>query len=178
MTYRHMRNFTPIQLRSAPDDPDYHKAIKAFRRWAGPHVHVGEAGVFAAGKEGELILRELVVNRICALHLVPSELYGCAMSYTAETPASAVRSNAGIVEALKLHMRVDTGSAIWITGMAIVERESSEAAEWQFQLTPQARQLAVASFLNKNGVNPEVEINALAEAVEKEGRRLAILAGA
>jgi hypothetical protein len=151
--------------------------IEAFRRWAGSHVHLGAVGVFAAGEEGELLLHERAVDRICALHLVPSEAYGTTLSYTAEAPTNAVVPDTGVVEVLQVHMRVDPGSVIWVTGMAIVERigfsvMSLTGNAWRIQLTPIARKLAIAMFLEDNGVDPGLDVSALSDAVEVEGKRL------
>jgi hypothetical protein len=174
---RHMPNFTPVRLPSAPKDADYRKVIGAFRQWAGPHVYLGEAGKFVAGKEGELLLHELAVDHIIALHMTVREMYGSTLSYTAKAPDGAIPSSAGFVEVIKVHMRVDPGSVIWITGLSAEKENPSGRLEWLFQLTPQARELAIASFLESNGVDPGVDVRALVNAVEAEGDRLAALAG-
>lgn len=173
---QHMPKFTPVRLPSAPKDPDYRKVIDAFRQWAGTHVHLGEAGKFVAGKEGELVLHELAVDHIIALHMTVSEMYGSTLSYTAKPPIDAIPSSAGFVEVIRVHMRVDPGSAIWITGLSAVKEDLSGKPEWQFQLTPRARELAIASFLESNGVDPGVDVWALVNAAEAEGDRLAALA--
>ena len=173
-----MHNFTSVRLPTDPDDPDYRAAIAAIRQWAGPHVHFGTADRFVTGEHEELLLHELVVASICALELVPSEAYGCTLDYTAETPSDAATSDTGGVEALQLHMRVEPGAVIRIVGASVVERSSSEEPGWCFRLTPQARELSIATFLDNHGVDPGVDVFTLANAIEAEGARLAALAGA
>lgn len=168
-----MHNFTSVRLPTDPDDPDYRAAIAAIRRWAGPHVHFGTADQFVAGEHEELLLHELVVTSICALELVPSEAYGCTLDYTAENPSDAVTSDTAGVEALQLHMRIKPCGVIWIEGASVVERGSSTEPGWCFRLTPQARELSIATFLKKNGVDPGVDVWTLANAIEDEGARQA-----
>lgn len=172
---RKMTPFTPVRLPRDIDNPSYLQAIKAFRRWAGPHVYLGEAGVIATGKEGELVLYELTINHITSLNLNVGEMHGATLSYTAKAPADATASSAGFVEVIRVHMRVDPGSAIWITGLSAVKEDPPGKSEWRVQLTPQARKLAIAIFLASNGVDPGVDVFALANAVEAEENRLAAL---
>jgi hypothetical protein len=174
---RHMPNFTPMHLSNDANDPHYLRAIKAFRRWAGPHVHLGEAGVIGGGKEDELLLHKIAIDRIIELHLTVREMYGSALSYTAKPPVDAVPSSAGFVEVIRVHMRIDPGSVIWITGLSAVKEDLTRKPEWRFQLTPQARELAIASFLESNGVDTGVDVFARSNAIEAEGDRLAALAG-
>ena len=173
-----MHNFTCVKLPTDPDDPDYRAAIAEIRRWAGPHVHFGAADQLVTGEHEELLLHELVVASICALKLVPSEAYGSTLVYTAENPSDAVTSDTGGVEALQLHMRVEPGAVIQIEDVSVVERASSKEPSWCFQLTPQARKLSVATFLDNNGVDPGVDVLTLANAIEAEGARQAALAHA
>lgn len=170
---RTMPNFVSVRLPSDPGAPDYQAAIAAFRQWAGPTVCLGTADHFVTGKEGELLLHELLLKRIEALHLTPSEMYGCTLFYIAETPSDAVRSDTGWVEALRMDMRIDPGEIIWVTGMSVVERVRSEVAEWKFQLTPQVRELAIASFFVENGVDPGLDYDELANFAESEAARMA-----
>jgi hypothetical protein len=171
-----MPNFSPVRLPSAPKDPDYRKVIDAFQQWAGPHVHLGEAGKIAAGKVGELVLHELAVDHIIELNLTVREMSGSMLSYTAKAPAAALPSSAGFVEVIRVHMRVDPGSIIWITGLSAVKENPIGKLEWRVQLTPRARELAIVSFLENNGVDTGVDVFALSDAVEAEGDRLAALA--
>ncbi|PZX36234.1 hypothetical protein LY56_03520 [Roseinatronobacter thiooxidans] len=173
-----MHNFTPVRLPTEPGYLEYRAAIAAIRRWAGPHVHFGPADQFVTGEHDELLLHELVVASICALELVPSEAYGCTLDYTAETPSNAATSDTGGVEALQLHIRVEPEAVIRIVGASVVERGSSEKPCWRFHLTAQARELSIAAFLEENGVDPGVDVLALANAVEAEGARLAARARA
>ena len=173
-----MHNFTSVRLPTDPDDPDYRAAIAAIRRWAGPHVHFGTAEVFAVGKENVMMLHEQVGDRFIALHLTLSEAYGSTLSYTAETPSDTVRSDTGWVEALRLEMRIEPGEVIRIVGASVVETVCSQVAEWTVDLTRQARKLGTAAFLKTNGVDPGLDVIALADAIEAEGDRLAALAGA
>jgi hypothetical protein len=170
---RKMSTFTPILLTTDSVDPDYLAAIAAARRWAGPHVHFGAADQFVTGEENEFLLHELVIKRFESLDLVATEMYGCSFTYTAETSSATRGSGSGSVEALRMHMSIEPLGFIWITGMSVVERDSSLEPEWEFQLTPQARELATAAFFKKNGVNPGLDIMAFAGTVEAEGRRLA-----
>lgn len=73
-------------------------------------------------------------------------------------------------------MRVDPASIILITGLSAVKANPLGKPEWHVQLTPQARELAIASFLESNGVDPGVDVWALVNAIEAEGDRLATLA--
>jgi hypothetical protein len=168
---RKMPNFTPIMLPKSPQDPDYRKAIKTFHEWAGSHVHLGKAGLFKAGDSGELILHELVVESICNLHVVPSEIYGSTLSYTAK--ASANISTSEIEEVIRVDMRVDPDEIIWITGLSAVNENLSDKIECRFQLSSEAHKLAIGSFLENNGVDPGFDVSALADAIEIEGSRLA-----
>lgn len=177
MTYRHMPNFTPMHLPNNANDPHYLRAIKAFRRWAGPHVHLGEAGVIGSEKDGELLLHKITIDHVIALHLTVCEMYGATLTYTPEAPANAIPSSAGFVEVIRVHMRIDVGSVLWIDGFSTVKEDNSEMTKWRVQLTPQARDLAIASFLESNGVDPAVDVFAMSNAVEAEGKRLAALAG-
>jgi hypothetical protein len=171
-----MPNFTHMHLPIGPKSPDYRKVINEFREWAGPHVYLGAAGKFVAGKDGELLLHQLAVDHIIALHMTVSEMYGSTLSYTAEPPEDAPPSSTGFVEVIQVHMRIDPGSVIWITGLSVVKENLTEKPAWQFQLTPQARKLAIASFLKDNGVDPGLDVEALVASIESEGDRLAALA--
>lgn len=170
---RTMTTFTPVRLPKDPGNPEYRAAIAAIRRWAGPHVNFGTVDQFVTGEHEELLLHENVVARICALELVPSEAYGCTLVYTAENPSGAATSDTGSVEALQLHMCIKPGGVFWIEGASIVERGSSQGSGWCFHLTPQARELSIAAFFEKNGVAPGVDVWTLVNAIEDEGRRLA-----
>lgn len=175
---RTMPNFAPVRLPSDPGAPDYRAAIAAFRQWAGPHVYLGEAGKFVTGKEDELLLYELAVDHIIAMHLTVSEMYGSTLSYTAKPQVDAIPSSAGFVEVIKVHMRFDPEAVIWITGLSVVKEDPSGKPAWQFQLTREARKLAIASFLEAKGVDTGLDVAALASIVEDEGRRLTALAKA
>lgn len=177
MTYRHMPNFTPMHLPNNANDLHYHRAIKAFRRWAGPHVHLGEVGVIGAKKVGQLLLHKITIDHIIALHLTVGEMYGVTLSYTPEAPVDAIPSSAGFVEVIRVHMRIDVGSVLWVDGFSAVKEDHSETTKWRVQLTPQARELAIASFLESNGVDPVVDVFAMSNAVVAEGDRLAALGG-
>ena len=141
-------------------------------------VYLDEAGKFVTGKEDELLLYELAVDHILALHITVSEMYGSTLSYTAKPPFDAIPSSAGFVEVIKVHMRIDPEAVIWITGLSVVNEDHSWKPAWQFQLTREARKLAIASFLEANGVDTGLDVAALASIVENEGRRLAALARA
>jgi hypothetical protein len=173
-----MTTFTPVRLPTAPDNPDYRATIAAIRQWAGPRVHFGAADQLVTGEHEELLLHELVVARICALKLVPSEAYGSTLTYTAETPSDAATPDTGAVEALQLHMRVEPGAVIQIVGVSVVERGISEEPDWCFRLTSKAHDLSIATFLDDNGVDPGVDVLTLANAIETEGARQAVLAHA
>lgn len=175
---RTMPNFVSVRLPSDPGAPDYRAAIEAFRQWAGPHVYLGAAGMFATGKEGDFLLYEIAVDKIIALYLTLSEMYGSTLSYTAEPSIEAIPSSAGLVEVIKVHMRIDPEAVIWVTGLSVVKEDSLGKPAWQFQLTREARKLAIASFLEANGVDPELDVAALSAIVEGEGRRLAALSNA
>jgi len=171
-----MPNFIPILTPSKPGDPDYQKAVVAFQKWARTDVHLGDAGVFAVGEDEELVLHKLTVDHIIALNLTISEMYGSTLTYSAKAPDDAIPSSAGFVEVISIHMRVDPGSVIWITGLSAVKEYPSAQTEWRVQLSPEARVLAIASFLENNGVDPGVDVCALSGAIEAEGDRLAALA--
>jgi hypothetical protein len=172
---RHMPNFIPVRLPYSPSDPDYLKMIKAFRQWAGPNVYLGEIGVSAVDMKGELELRSLVMDKILNLNLAVTEMYGSTLSYTASAPTHAKPSPAGFVEVIRVHMRIDPESKIWITGLSAVKEGHWAKPKWSAQLPPRARELAIVSFLENHGVDPGVDVSALVEAIEAEGRRLAAL---
>lgn len=167
-----MPDFTAVLLPRAPDAPEYRATIRAFRQWAGPHVHLGEAGVFLPNKDGYLLLFDLFLDRLEALGVTLGEMYGSTLSYTAGSEASLTER----AQTLQMHMRIDPSEDVWITGMSVVEQERGNPARWCWQLTHQAYDLTVATSLDQNGVKHDTDTNALAESVAAEGARLAALA--
>jgi len=173
---RDMPDFSPIQLPRVTDDQSYRNAIEAFKAWAGPHVQLGLAGVFALGEEGELVIYEHLVGQVSNLCLCMNEMYDCTLSYTAEASSGAVHSDTGRVEGLRLHMRIEPDSVVWITRMEIVELPFVSQNPWHFQLTSEQRKFAVAWFLQGNGVDSGIDVSAMSDAMEAEAARRAKLA--
>lgn len=155
-----MPNFTPVQLPDTPDDPEYWAAMHAFRAWAGPHAYLGAAGVSVPASNGFLHLTKSLVDRIGELGLELYATHGSTLSYTATIPAGGARLPVG-TETLRMHMRVDPGESVWITGMEVINFRSS-SLEWRFRLTPGACNLAVAALFDQNGVEHDIDAETLA----------------
>jgi hypothetical protein len=156
---REMPNFTSVKLQRAPGDADYRKTIQAFRQWAGPHVHLGAAGVLTPSENNMCLLYDRLMDQLETIGVTLGEMHGSTLSYSATLPAD-------LSGALQVYMRVGIDEDVWITGMAIVEKKPKYELEWKFQLTERARKLSAATFFDRNGIEHDINIDLLSEEVE------------
>lgn len=176
-----MRNFSPTRLPDSVRNSDYRHVIEKVRRWAGPSVFLGDAGLLTPRQEDYLPLAEQLDARALDLGLCVYELAGSRMIYTATVPEGL-----GYSGSLQVAMSADDAGDVWVTSMsaigAVAELAPDLAREvpahiqiarskWRFRLSQNARALAVAAMLEERGVEHDTDTESLIERIDSGIRR-------
>lgn len=176
-----MHNFTRVRLPGTVNNPDYFEAIEAVRKWAGPDVYLGDAGLLIPEQEDYLPLFQRLVDRALDLCLSVDELAGSKITYTATVP-----EDLGYSGSLEVTMSADESGEVWVTSMSVIdavpeitpdaEREipahiQLRRSKWRFKLSPNARALAEGLMLEERGVEHKRDTDSLIERIHRGIRR-------
>lgn len=170
-----MHNFTRVRLPGTVNNPDYVQAIEAVRKWAGPNVYLGDAGLLTPEQEDHLPLFQRLADRALDLCLSVDELAGSKITYTATVP-----EDLGYSGSLEVTMLANEAGEVWVTSISVIgavpeitpetEREipahiQIRRSQWRFKLSPNARSLAAGLMLAERGVEHEIDTDSLIDQI-------------